>query len=135
MGASKVNSKMGTGLVPTLFRILKPVPVVLIIWCVLWANFTARDLYKKGKLKDYKILLKSNAEGKHAFVYGRRFFEFLEFAKSQMPESARFDLIGFGDFSLDGRRAMYYLYPRLRAKNPEYILRKLDNGEFVFEQR
>ena len=135
MGTSKVNSKMGTGLVPTLRRILKPVPIVLIVWCVLWLNFIARDLYKKGNLENYKILIKCNAEEKHGFVYGRRFFEFLKFAKSQMPENARYNLVGFREHSLDGRRAMYYLYPCLRAENAEYVLTKSDNEEYSFKRR
>jgi len=109
--------------------------ILLVIWCVLWVHFIARDLYGKGNLKDYKILIKCNAEEKRGFVYGRRFFEFLKFAKKQMPKNARFELVGFKEHAIDGRRAMYYLYPRLRAKNPEYILTKLDNGEYSFKKR
>lgn len=119
-------------------KILKPFPAllaVLTVWCILWVHFIARDLYGKGNLKDYKILIKCNAEEKHGFVYGRRFFEFLKFAKNQMPVNARYELVGFKEHAIDGRRVMYYLYPRLREKNSEYILIKSDNGEYSFKKR
>ena len=100
----------------------KIIKLVLIVWCVLWLNFIARDLYKRGLLDEYKILARSNAEGKHTYTYGKRFYEFLKFAKSNMPRDAFYDFVGINDFSLESRRGIYYLYPLIQSKTPDYIL-------------
>jgi len=126
------------------------VPVVLIIWCVLWLNFTARDLYKRGRWNEYKVLARSDAEGKHALTYGRRFYEFLEFTKNNTPGDTFYDFAGVKDFSLESRRGIYYLYPDIKVKQPAFILvyekpgytrdgfarhATLDNGRFILKRR
>lgn len=95
---------------------------LIFIWVILWINFTTRDLYRRGHLRDYIILAASNAEEKHAYTYGEEYYEFLKFAKTSMPEGAFYDFAGISDFSLNSRRGMYYLYPCLKSKTPEYIL-------------
>ncbi|UCD55224.1 MAG: hypothetical protein JSV93_00055 [Candidatus Omnitrophota bacterium] len=98
------------------------IPIVFIIWLVLWINFIARDFYKHGNFTRYKILARSNYEGKHAYTYGKHFYEFLKFAKNNIPEDAHYEFAGIEDLSLDSRRGIYYLYPRLKSGNPDYLL-------------
>ncbi|MGB2706254.1 MAG: hypothetical protein WBC74_05320 [Candidatus Omnitrophota bacterium] len=141
---------MGTGFIMTLRRILKPVPIVLIIWCILWLNFIARDLYKRGLWDEYKILARSNAEEKRAYTYGKRFYEFLKFAKDNIPPDTFYDFEGIDNFSLESRRGIYYLYPDVKTEYPAYILvydrpgfaksgfvryATLDNGRFILKRR
>ncbi len=128
----------------------KIIKIILVIWCVLWLNFIARDLYKKGLLGEYKILAQNDAEGKRAHTYGERFYEFLKFAKDYMPRETFYDFAGKDDFSLEMRRGVYYLYPGVKTKHPVYILvydrpgylkdgfeyfAKLDNGRFMLKRR
>ena len=96
--------------------------IIIIIWIVLWINFIARDLYTRGYLNEYKILARSDYEEKHAQVYGKRFYEFLKFAKDIIPPNERYDFVGINNFSLDGRRGIYYLYPRLKKEKADYLL-------------
>ena len=96
--------------------------VAFLIWFILWANFIARDLYKKGYFTDYNILARSNSEEKHAYTYGRDFYELLKFAKNAIPENASYDFTGVKDFSVESRRGIYYMYPLLRNKNPDFLL-------------
>ncbi len=126
------------------------IKITLLIWCLLWLNFTARDLYKGGRLDEYKILARSDAEGKRACTYGRRFYEFLKFAKVILPEEAFYDFAGVKDFSLESRRGIYYLYPGMKVERPVYILvyekpgyardgfaryAELDNGCFILKKQ
>lgn len=94
----------------------------MVLWVVLWANFIARDLFKKGDLKDYKILARSGEEKKRSYVYGRYFYELLSLAKNRMPPEAFYDFAGIDDLSLESRRGIYYLYPCLKSENPVYML-------------
>jgi len=111
MGALKVKN-----------RAAALIAVVLTVWIVLWLNFTARDLYKRGDLADYKALIALSPGEKHAYVYGRDFYEFLKFAKKTMPEDASYELTGIERGSLEWRRAVYYLYPSVQTENPDYVL-------------
>ena len=95
---------------------------ILTVWLILWANFIARDLYKRGYLEDYITLARSNTEEKHSFTYGRHFYEFIKFAKETMPKNTHYDFKGLNEFSISSRRAIYFLYPFLRKKNANYIL-------------
>lgn len=96
--------------------------IILIIWIVLWVNFIARDFYKIGKFAEYKDLLRCDTEGKRSRTYGARFYEFLKFAKNSIPEDSIYDFVGVNDFSLESRRGIYYLYPRLKKEGPRYLL-------------
>ena len=95
---------------------------LLIFWLILWVNFIARDLYKRGDLAEYKVLLKSDYEGKHARTYGERLYEFLSFAKNNIPSNAHYEFVGIKPRSLDSRRGIYYLYPCLKRGKPDYLL-------------
>lgn len=110
--------------------------ILVIIWVVLWINFIARDLFRKRCLKDYIALAGCNAEEKHAYTYGKGLYEFLKFVKNHVPEESRYELEGIEEFSLDSRRSMYYLYPLLKEKYPEYILvyGKKGYGKHDFER-
>ena len=92
----------------------------LLVWVILWANFTVRDLTKKKYFKDYKVLLSRDAAGKAAYTYGDRFFEFLKFCEKSLPSGVDYDLAGIKD--LDWRRAVYYLYPHLKKDKAPYVL-------------
>ena len=96
--------------------------LILSVWIILSVNFILRDLYKKGDLRDYEELIFASAEEKHAITYGRNFFEFLEFAKKNIPEDACYNFSGVKEFSLDQRRGAYYMYPAVSADYPDYIL-------------
>jgi hypothetical protein len=96
--------------------------LILVFWLVLWVNFIARDFYKKGYARDYSVLARSDARGKHAHTYGERLFALLEYAKGHLPDEARYALVGIKEFSLDSRRAIYYLYPHRKAEHPEYLI-------------
>ena len=73
----KVPLQTGTGLFQTLGLILRPVPVVILIWIAIWVNFIARDLIKGGNLRDYKALIARNAAGRKSYIYGDYLFDFL----------------------------------------------------------
>ena len=96
--------------------------LILSVWIILCVNFILRDLYKRGDLHDYRELVFSSAEEKHAITYGRQFFEFLEFAKKNIPKDARYRFSGVKEFSLDQRRGAYYMYPAVSVEDPDYIL-------------
>ena len=96
--------------------------IILSIWLILFVNFTVRDLCKHGKFDEYKKLVCSNAEEKYAYTYGRPFYEFLKSAKGKVPVYESYEFSGIPDFSLDSRRGVYYLYPRLKKQNADYIL-------------
>lgn len=96
--------------------------ILVIIWAVAWCNFLMRDLFKKGRLRDYGILIKRNAEEKRSYTYGDDFYGFLKHAKSAIPPGASFGFTGPKEYSLERRRAVYYLYPLLESPGPDYIL-------------
>ena len=83
--------------------------IILIIWVVFWINFTARDLFKKGLLKDYKILISKSYEGKVSYTYGDDFFDLLKFSKGNIPNASTYKFIGIEEGSLESRRGIYYL--------------------------
>ena len=131
----------------------RPVPIfafiLIVIWAILWVNFMMRDLIRKGHLYDYKVLITRDAAGKRSYAYGDRVFEFLDFCKNTLPKSADYSLIGIEEFSLDERRAVYYLYPHIKKKDPRFLLvfnkpgfkkrgyvlyEKLDNSSFILRR-
>ena len=109
----------------------------------------ARDLIKKGHFGDYKILAFRNIPGKRSYDYGDNLFEFLEFCKTALPESANYDFAGVEKLSLEDRRAVYYLYPHIKKGKADFLLiynkpafkkegyrlyKKLDNFRFILER-
>jgi hypothetical protein len=110
--------------------------IAFAVWVVLWISFTARELFVKGALKDYKVLLSRSLEGKRAYVTGDKFYGFLTFCRANMPAGVTYGLAGVNkgpgkeniDPSLLERRAFYYLYPYLPTEEPEYILVYEESG-------
>lgn len=97
--------------------------IFIIIWSILWVNFIFRDMYIKGGIDEYKILLTRSAEGKQAHVYGEDFYEYLKFVENNIPKDAIYKLVGTHPYSHDSRRATYYLYPRIsNFKEQDFIL-------------
>ena len=99
-------------------RILK---ILFLVWVVLWGAFTARELFVKGNISDYKALLARPLEGKHAYLMGDDLYGFVRFCNEKTPEDATFRLEGLDAGSIEARRAVYYFYPRLTAEKPDFI--------------
>ena len=100
----------------------KSLKLLLILWIALWIFFMAKNLFIKGTLHDYNILLSRSTEGRRSYVTGDRFYEFLTFCNNNVPKGATYRLIGVDDESIERRRAVYYLYPHLEKLNPDFIL-------------
>ena len=97
--------------------------IVFVTWVALWAIFTARELFIKDNMRDYRALAARSLEGKHSYVAGERLYPFLVFCKANLPAHATYQLAGAEDGSLDKRRSVYYLYPLLEAgSRPDFIL-------------
>ncbi|MFA6321076.1 MAG: hypothetical protein WCY36_04380 [Candidatus Omnitrophota bacterium] len=96
--------------------------VFLIAWAVIWVNFLVRDLTKGKQFKEYKVLLSRDDAGKRSWTYGDRLFEFLRFAEKSLPFNVSYNLAGVDEAAVDYRRAIYYLSPRLKTDNAEYVL-------------
>lgn len=95
---------------------------IAILWIILWSNFIARDLFKKKYFIHYKRLFFSSPRDKVAYTYGESFFELLEYAKQDISESETYGFQGVPKFSIEMRRAVYYMYPSLQSRNPDYIM-------------
>ncbi len=123
--------------------------LAFIIWVVLSFSFILRDLFYKKYSEYYKTLLLRNAYGKSSYIYGDYFFEYLNFCKKNIPVSATYGLIGIESLSLDDRRAVYYLYPRIKSGEGDYLLvfdqpgyrqdgyrlfKEIDNRRFILER-
>jgi hypothetical protein len=95
-----------------------------IVWVLLWAWFTFRELFVKGKFECYRTLLSRSYEGKHSYVAGDRLYEFVMFCDQRLPKDASYDIKGLvrDKGLLDMNRAVYYLYPRIRRPDSAYIL-------------
>ena len=102
-----------------IYKILK---IVFLVWVALWLSFVARELFRKGYIHDYRELLIRDLDGKRSYVAGDRFYEFILFSKSELPQDATFDMIGVKEGSIDKRRAVYYIYPAMKSDDPDYIL-------------
>lgn len=100
-------------------KILK---IIFLVWVVLWVWFIIRGLFLKGEIKSYKALLSRSLEGKYSYVTGDRLYEFFMFCNKNIPENSRYSFMGLEKTGLDERRGVYYLYPRIEAKDPDYIL-------------
>lgn len=95
---------------------------VLAAWVIIWASFTAREIFAKGGLRDYRELLSRTLEGKRAYVTGDRFYEFLASCNERLPAGAEYELIGVDRVSHYYHRAAYYLYPHMEKRGAEYII-------------
>jgi len=101
------------------YNILK---VFFITWVALWIGFFARELFVKKNINDYRALLSRTLEGKHAYVTGDKLYEFLVYCESKMPENSTYKITGLEEGDLESRRAVYYLYPRLRSADPDFVI-------------
>ncbi|MDD5440247.1 MAG: hypothetical protein PHS37_08690 [Candidatus Omnitrophica bacterium] len=96
---------------------------VLAAWVVMWIFFFCKDLLTKGYLNDYKELLaRPTLEGKRSWVTGDRLYELIQLCRTVIPENATFGYDGIKDQSLSDWRTRYYLYPRLRSDDPDYLI-------------
>ncbi len=96
--------------------------IVFIVWVVLWVWFVIRDLFLKDNINSYRVLITRSLEGKHSYVTGDRLYEFLAFSTGKLPAGTSYNFVGFEPDSLENRRAVYYLYPLVQKKDPEYVL-------------
>lgn len=96
-------------------------PILLCVWIALWIAFTARELFVKDNIRDYRALLSRTLDGKRAYVTGDRLYEFLVFCREKAPQGATFALAGVEEGSIEQRRAVYYLYPLLASRQPDMI--------------
>ena len=106
--------------------------VIAVAWIALWAFFIAREIFLKGSINSYKALLSRSLEGKRSYLMGDRLYEFISFSMKELPENARYKLVGLEEGSVNQRRASYYLYPRIEAEDAPFIL-VYDNpdGKFI----
>jgi hypothetical protein len=92
---------------------------------MLWIFFTAKGLVKekdKSTFREYVNLALADPEGRRAIVFGKDFYEFLRFCKSNLPEMSGFEIEGVAGDSTDLPRMAYYLYPALKCSPAEFIL-------------
>jgi len=92
------------------------------LWVVIWMNFILRDLTLGKKFSEYSSLLRRDAEQRRSLIYGDELYSFLNFSSGNVPSGASYELAGLDPFSLEYRRAAYYLYPRVPSGSPDYIL-------------
>jgi hypothetical protein len=95
--------------------------IIFIVWIALWAGFTARELFVKTNLRDYRALLSRTFEGKRSYVTGDNLYEFLRFCRDKSPKGSTFSLAGIEDGSIEQRRAVYYLYPLIESADPDLV--------------
>jgi hypothetical protein len=96
--------------------------ILFLIWVIMWASFTVRELVGKGQLKEYKTLAKLSLEGKYAHITGKELYELIALANNTLPEGSSYKLIGLEEGSIEKRRAAYYLYPAIEKEDAGYIL-------------
>ncbi|MCX5701397.1 MAG: hypothetical protein NTW64_00215 [Candidatus Omnitrophica bacterium] len=104
---------------------MKMFKIILAAWVLMWLFFNVRGLIvekDKSTLKDYISLASADWEGKRAIVFGENLYEFLKFCKANLPNEASYGIIGIPEDSIDLPRLVYYLYPSLQNKNPDFIL-------------
>ncbi len=100
---------------------MRPWKIVFIIWVFLWIFFLARGLVK-GRFEKYKTLYSLNRDEKLAYILGKELNDFLRLCKEKIPASSTYDIVGDLD-EHDRFRFVYYLYPRLKSEQPDYILK------------
>ncbi|MDD5435960.1 MAG: hypothetical protein PHX20_00220 [Candidatus Omnitrophica bacterium] len=124
--------------------------VTLAAWMVLWGWFLIRDIFVKGGIKHYKVLITRPFEGKRSYVTGDRLYEFLAFSRANLPPDSSFSIVGLKEGDVERVRAAYYLYPRLETDDPQYVLvydapdieregyyqiAKLDGSRYILKKR
>jgi hypothetical protein len=93
------------------------------LWIAIGGLFWIRpSLIGKSEFTKNLRLYQLGFEGRQAQVYGNNLFRFLEFCKTHLPPGAPYALVGLEYPNLECARAVYYLYPCLLSKTPEYLL-------------
>ena len=108
--------------------------IIILIWIMLWLVFTARELFWKNNLNDYKVLISRSLDGKRSYVTGDRLYEFITFCSSRLPAGATYNFAGIKEGSIEQRRAVYYLYPHIQNNDPEFLL-VFDAGGILHKDR
>jgi hypothetical protein len=96
--------------------------LLFLVWAVLWAFFILRELFLKDNISGYRALLASTLEGKRSYVTGEELYRFLMFCSDKVPSGASYFIEGLDEGSIESRRSVYYLYPRLKSEEPDFIL-------------
>lgn len=96
--------------------------IFLVVWVSVWALFLVRPYFKHDLLKTYRELLPLSLEDKHAYVTGQEFYDFLKLCKKSMNDHSTYSLVGFQEDAIESRRAVYYMYPCIPDRDPEYLL-------------
>jgi len=91
-------------------------------WVIIWIAFTARELFLKNNLGDYKMLMSRSLEGKKSYVTGDRLYEFLTFCNNKLPVGADYMWSKTNKEDIGMRRATYYLYPHLEREGADFML-------------
>ncbi|MFA5142635.1 MAG: hypothetical protein WC522_00515 [Candidatus Omnitrophota bacterium] len=95
---------------------------VFAAWVVMWGWFLVREVFVKGAIKDYKVLISRPLEGRRAYVTKDNLYEFLTFCRENLPRDSSYSLVGPEPGAIERVRAVYYLYPRIESTDPQYIL-------------
>ena len=101
------------------YKILK---LFFIIWIIIWVFFLMKEVFFKGSLREYNVLLHKSPEGKKSYLSGDDLYEFVMFCNNKLPEGASYKFLGLEKDSHDKRRVTYYLYPHLEDKDADFIL-------------
>ena len=107
---------------------------IFIVWIAVWLAFLARELFVKGAVRGYGVLLSRPLEGKRSYAYGDRFYEFLVYCKGRIPERGAYKLTGIDEGSIEKWRAVYYLYPRAEKEDAEYII-GYDGSRYTLKEK
>lgn len=96
---------------------------ILVFWAAIWIFVLLKNLFLKGYYREYAELLKRpTLEEKHSYVTGEGLYEMVSFARRELPPDATFGYCGIRDNWLDDRRIRYYLYPRLKSDDPNFLI-------------
>jgi hypothetical protein len=124
--------------------------VAFAVWIFLWAWFLVRGLFLKGEGSSYRILFSRSLEGKRSYITGDKLYELIKFAEVSIPAGATYKIIGIDDGSIEDKRAVYYLYPRMKDEKADYIViygepqyknasykicAKLDGSRFILKRK
>lgn len=105
------------------FRKSNILKMILTAWIVLWIFFLWREMFNKGYIRDYRILLSRDTDGKRSYVTGDEFYAVIKLCEDRTPSDSTFRIEGVKEGSIDERRASYYLYPRiLKPDRPDFVL-------------
>lgn len=121
----------------------------LVLWVVLWIWFNIRPFLKKDLSCKYKKLIAATSyEEKKKIITGSQLYEFILFVEKELPQQATYQMVGL-EGSIHSARVVYFLYPRIVKKNPEYLIyynersffsenyspyKKLDDHRFIMRK-